>query len=979
MNELFTRPRMMRTARYAAYGLGAIVALVAAAALILPEVLDLPAVERELQSKLSQVAQGQVAWEKLSIRLLPLPRGSLSEVRVEIPGVASVRAEQLDAHLRLLPLLRGRAEIASLSLSKPAIRVHVPPPQAAREESREEAPSDPVESYRAVVAAIRGLAPEAVLDVEEGDVEVGLPDMPPIRVRRLALHGRTDSQGMELELTAASDAWSRLKVTTTVDFGDGSGAAKVEVAGLKAQPWLDRLLAKSPVGIALPDASLRAEARTDGKTRIECDFGLKAGSVEILQGAGRVQIPGVEARGRVDANKEEITLRLSGAQLGASKLGAGSLRYALKGGRLAGVADFDLDLAQVMSAAGRLVPEGAGKALARFAVSGGAQGQVKFEVQRSGWSTLVDIRKSDSSVAMEGLPGPVRLAGAAVGVTRDAVKIDRAEVAMLDARAIASATIGYGKDVRIEGAVSEGSVGEALLAWVWKTAGAPPHVTLKTPIRVEVQRAAWSPKQPLDIKATASFDAGPNVAAELGWTPGLLEIRRAAIKDTRSDATLALRVKKDFLEGRFSGSLQSTSIGAMLKNANVPSGGANGDLRFRVDLDHPERFSVAGKLGGGSMDLSWLLGRPVAIDKVDLQADGEKLRIREATVNWAGQHVTLRGELARAADGAPIVDAQLESPGVLVDALLQPSGEKQAPVGQTGPADEMVWTQWPLPVRGRITLRTDFIQYGKRKAAPVAAVLVLEEQRASLALQQVTLCGISLPLTVEATPAGLAIAASVTAQKQQLEQTARCLTEEGVLISGDFDLRADLRTQGRLRQLLPNLEGKVSAELRDGKVMKFALLGNILSVKGVSDMLKEGAPKADSSGFPYRSLSAVGRFAKGRFIINESAFDSSAVGLAATGWVSLVDYSSKLTVLVAPFSRVDRLARDVPILGYVFGGALTSLPVGVSGDIRDPRVVPLGPSAVTSELVGIFERTLKLPGRLLPQGHDDPPGPSSTP
>jgi len=27
--------------------------------------------------------------------------------------------------------------------------------------------------------------------------------------------------------------------------------------------------------------------------------------------------------------------------------------------------------------------------------------------------------------------------------------------------------------------------------------------------------------------------------------------------------------------------------------------------------------------------------------------------------------------------------------------------------------------------------------------------------------------------------------------------------------------------------------------------------------------------------------------------------------------------------------------------------------------------VPLGPSAITSELVGIFERTLKLPGRLI--------------
>jgi len=57
--------------------------------------------------------------------------------------------------------------------------------------------------------------------------------------------------------------------------------------------------------------------------------------------------------------------------------------------------------------------------------------------------------------------------------------------------------------------------------------------------------------------------------------------------------------------------------------------------------------------------------------------------------------------------------------------------------------------------------------------------------------------------------------------------------------------------------------------------------------------------------------------------------------------------------------------RKLPLLGYVVGGALTSLPVAVSGDIRDPRVVPLGPRAITSELTGIVSRTFSLPGRVV--------------
>ena len=99
--------------------------------------------------------------------------------------------------------------------------------------------------------------------------------------------------------------------------------------------------------------------------------------------------------------------------------------------------------------------------------------------------------------------------------------------------------------------------------------------------------------------------------------------------------------------------------------------------------------------------------------------------------------------------------------------------------------------------------------------------------------------------------------------------------------------------------------------------------------------------------------------------MNQSAFDSDALGLVATGKVNLVDRRTGLTVLVAPFGRVDRLVRKLPIIGYVMGGTFTSIPVQVTGDIRDPLVVPLGPAAVTSELAGIFMRTLKLPAKIL--------------
>lgn len=961
----------IRAARYAAYGLGASVALLLAFALVAPLFLDTPAVERELKAKLSQLVQGDIAWEKLSIRLLPYPRGALNKVTVEISGVARVSADSVDARLRLLPLLHGRAEIASVNLEKPAISLRVgasPPPDNAEPE----AGASPMEAYRSLVEAIRRFAPQASLDIEDGETEIEVAGVPPIRVRQLQLHARTDDEGLALELAASSDAWKRLKATANVVFADLSGGAKAEISEVKPQPWLDAFLGRSPVKVVVPGASLSAEARTDGKAKLESRLEIRAGSVEIRRGSERVQVPGVAVAATVSAAGDEVAVRLGRAELGASRLAAGSVRYGMKSGILASTAEFDLDLAQALEATRRLLPDESAKAaLARFRPAAGrAQGRASFDWRRSRWNARVDISRSDASIGLEELPGPVRLASGSVRISRDAVRVERADVSLLDARALASATIAYAGPLRIEGTVSEASIGESLLAWVWKTAGAPQRVKLKTPVRVEVQRAAWSPKRPLEVAAAATLESGPSVAVDLAWTPAVLDVRRASIKDAKSDARLVLHLEKGLAQGKFSGSLQSASVGAALKGAKLPSGGASGDLRFRIDLAHPERATATGKLNGSSIDLAWLLGRPVRIERVDVEADGQRLAIREASVNWAEQRFALSGEIARAADGAPIVDAQITSPGVLVDALLPPKDAKAPAPKKEGKApagDDALWKQWPLPARGRIALRAGFVQFGERRAEPVVATLTLEKQKANLELKEAQLCGVSFPLTVAATKEGLDIAVRLEAVKQPLEQTARCLTERGVLITGEFDLSAELRTHGRIDDLLPNLQGTVGAQSREGRVMKFALLGNILSMTNVASLLKDGAPRLNEAGFPYRVITAKGRFASGRFFIDESSLRSDAVGLAATGEISLIDYRSRLTVLVAPFERVDRIVRGVPLVGYLVGGLLTSIPVGVSGDIRNPLVVPLGPGAVTSELRGVFERTLTIPGNILPR------------
>jgi hypothetical protein len=64
---------------------------------------------------------------------------------------------------------------------------------------------------------------------------------------------------------------------------------------------------------------------------------------------------------------------------------------------------------------------------------------------------------------------------------------------------------------------------------------------------------------------------------------------------------------------------------------------------------------------------------------------------------------------------------------------------------------------------------------------------------------------------------------------------------------------------------------------------------------------------------------------------------------------------------VAPFKTVDRLVKFIPLIGHILGGKLISIPFKAKGELTDPDVIPLHPTAVGSEVLGILQRTLKLP------------------
>jgi len=352
-----------------------------------------------------------------------------------------------------------------------------------------------------------------------------------------------------------------------------------------------------------------------------------------------------------------------------------------------------------------------------------------------------------------------------------------------------------------------------------------------------------------------------------------------------------------------------------------------------------------------ALDLSWLAGKRAIVETIDLSADKSGIRIADARLDWEEQRFRLSGAVQRS-DGYPIIEARLESPGVDLLRVLPPP--------RTRTPDEKKLEPWPLPVRGRIEVRAAFVEHKQYRVEPFDGILLLEPQRARLEVKEARMCGVSFPLELEATPEDATLDIHLAMKDQPFEKSLHCLTGGTVQITGNADLRAELHTRGHRPHLLRDLTGTAHAELRQGQVKKFALLGNILSVRNIASV-----KRMNEEGFRYRKMHVRGRFQDGEFLVDEGAFDSDALNLAATGRVDLLGASSRLTVLVGLLTTVDRVAGAIPIVGDIFGGSLTALPVSVSGDIRDPLVVPLGPGAVSQRLLDILGNTARLPGKLL--------------
>ena len=273
---------------------------------------------------------------------------------------------------------------------------------------------------------------------------------------------------------------------------------------------------------------------------------------------------------------------------------------------------------------------------------------------------------------------------------------------------------------------------------------------------------------------------------------------------------------------------------------------------------------------------------------------------------------------------------------------------------------------WEIPVNGVLRLDAESFTYGKYTWDSVRSNISFDPDCISVEVIDANLCGISCPGVLEITPQDMSLDFQLLSHNQELGTTIKCIEGEKTgLITGKFDLEAQVMAQGASEGLSKSLHGNFGGIAKNGRFNRFGLLAKIFSFLNLTETFRGKLPGLTKKGFPYKSITVNGEIQNGILMINEYVIDAPSMGVTVQGTFDLTEKEVDLKVLVSPFKTVDFVVKKTPIINGLLGGTLVSIPVKVKGDIEDPKISYLSPTSVGKKLLNTTKRTLKAPVNII--------------
>jgi hypothetical protein len=380
------------------------------------------------------------------------------------------------------------------------------------------------------------------------------------------------------------------------------------------------------------------------------------------------------------------------------------------------------------------------------------------------------------------------------------------------------------------------------------------------------------------------------------------------------------------------------------------------DYKGPVGRSKAWQFQLTGELQGLAVESDYF-NAPIHINVAKFSAEDTpdvagvhgRINLDTTQLSWEDSQMMLQGKAFFSANELWL-DLKLAADRLSWEQIDQITGLDK----QLGPGEAH-------KLLGSLKVELDNFTYDEFTWRPVHADISFNKTDTSILIKEANLCGIQFPGILKVSSNEFEFYTNPTAKNQNLQSTITCLTDKEHLADGTFNLSGELMTKARPTDFLKSLSGNLDFSADQGRIYRFGMLAKIFALLNVTEIYRGAVPDLAGEGFAYESMSASAVFENGMLIIRESSIDSPSMGIACEGDIDLVKKKVDLTVLVAPFKTVDRIIKHIPLVNNILGGKLISIPFRAIGELADPDVIPLSPTAVGSGLLGILQRTLKLP------------------
>ena len=380
------------------------------------------------------------------------------------------------------------------------------------------------------------------------------------------------------------------------------------------------------------------------------------------------------------------------------------------------------------------------------------------------------------------------------------------------------------------------------------------------------------------------------------------------------------------------------------------------DFKGPVGRSRVWQFQLDGDLQGLALESDYFKA-PFHINTAKFSAEDTpgvagvygRINLDAVQLSWEDSQIMLQGSASFSADE------------LLLDLKLAADRLSWGQVNQITDLDKNLGPGEAHELLGSLQVELDNFTVDDYILQPMHADISFNKADTRIVIKKADLCGIQFPGILKVSADEFEFYFNPVTKNQSLEPSIACLSAKKNLADGNFNLAGELMSKARPTAFPKSLTGNLEFTAEQGRIYRFGMLAKIFALLNVTEIYRGEVPDLTGKGFAYNSITANGVFEDGKLIIKDTSIDSPSMGIAIEGDIDLIKKKVDLIVLVAPFKTVDRIVKLIPLVGNILGGNLISIPFRAIGDLGDPDVIPLSPTAVGSGLLGILERTLKLP------------------